>query len=425
MSKLTRTERFALAFCATLMVSPAYSAPTFTRDVAPILQTKCQECHRPGQIAPMSFLNYEAVRPYAKSIREQVTKRVMPPWPAAPGERAFANDRSLSDAQIATLVEWVDAGAPKGDDADLPPPIKFNEGWMLGDPDQIVGMDAEYHVAPEGSDEYRCFVLDPKLDADRWVNAVEIQPGNRVMDHHIVLYVDKKGTISTRMDAEDPAPGYECFGSPGFQASQLAGWGPGISAKIYPEGVGHLIPAGGKIVMQMHFHRTGKPETDKTIVGLHYAKEPIRQALRDGIALNMKLDIPPGDANYIAEAEHRVVQDVTIHSIAPHMHLLGKSAQMWVELPDGGRIDLVDVPRWDFHWQTEYIFKEPLKIPRKSVVRVRCAFDNSAENPNQPVKPPKRVTFGEQTTDEMCVGVYFYTRDSERLDSAASSAAGE
>ncbi|MBI3734994.1 hypothetical protein HY256_00575 [Candidatus Sumerlaeota bacterium] len=393
----------------------ADQTPTFTRDVAPILQRKCQECHRPGQIAPMAMMTYDETRPWAKSIREQVSAKRMPPWPAAPADHPFANDRSLSENEIATLTHWVDAGAPKGEDSDMPPPAKFSEGWLMGEPDLIVGMDAPFTVAAQGNDDYRCFVLDPQLTSDRWVSGVEIQPGNRTMDHHIVLYVDKGGKTGAKNDAADPNPGYECFGGPGFQASQLAGWGPGLSAKNFPEGVGHLIPAGGKIVMQMHYHRTGKPELDQTKVGLYFAKKPVHKALRDGIALNFNLAIQPGDANSVAEAERKVLEDITVHSVAPHMHLLGKSAEMWATLPGGDRLNLVSVPRWDFNWQTEYSFVEPLKIPRGSTIHVRCVFDNSAENPFQQVKPPKLVTFGEQTTDEMCVGVYFYTKDSEEL----------
>ncbi len=395
--------------------SAVKTAPTFCKDVVPILQKHCQECHRPGQIAPMSLLSYEDARPWVKSIREQVAKHVMPPWPAAGGVRAYSNDRSLDDREIALLSSWVESGAPKGEEKDLPAPIKFNEGWTLGEPDKVVGMDQAYQVAGEGRDDYRCFVLDPGLTEDRWVNEVEILPGNRQIDHHIVLYVDRKGTVGSQRDAKDSKPGYECFGGPGFQASQLAGWGPGLCPKVYPKGTGYQIPAGGKIVMQVHYHRNGKPASDQTRVGLHFAKEPIHKALRDGIAINFRLNIPAGDANHVVEASHPIHEDITIYSIAPHMHLLGKSAEMWAELPDGKRVDLVAVPHWDFNWQTEYSLVEPLHLPTGSKVMIRTVFDNSAENPAQPVKPPKDVTFGEETTDEMCVGVYFYTRDREAI----------
>jgi len=397
------------------------SAPTFSRDIMPVLQKHCQECHRPGQIAPMSFMSYDDVRPWAKAIREQIESRVMPPWPAAPpdsGEVKFANDRSMTDDEIRLVSLWVESGAPKGEEKDLPPPAKFYEGWMLGEPEMVMGMETPYEFSGEGPDDYRCFVFDPKFEESRWVTAVEIQPGNRTTNHHIVMYVDKSGKIAPHKDAEDPAPGYECFGSPGFQATQLAGWGPGISAKQYPENTGHLIPKGGKIVMQMHYHRTGKPESDQTRFGLHFAKGPIARGLRDGLIMNLEIDIPAGEANYVDRAQSKVMYDMTIHSVAPHMHLLGKSARMWATFPDGRELTLVNVPRWDFNWQTEYIFAEPVKVPRGSTLNIECSFDNSAENPNQEVNPPRRVRFGEQTTDEMLVGVAFHTKDSENLAGA-------
>lgn len=426
MKTLVRSTLLAAAVCA---VGPAAraggsaqdaDAPTFSRDVAPILQSKCQACHRPGQIAPMSLLAYDDCRPWVKSIREQVAKRAMPPWHAARGLREYQNDRSLSDAEVETIVRWAEAGAPQGDAKDLPPPAVFKEGWTLGEPDSIIQMDAPYAVAATGDDEYRCFVLDPKTTEERWATAVEILPGAREIDHHIVLYVDAKG-VSPKEDAKDPGPGYSCFGGPGFQADMLAGWGPGLSPKVYPEGTGHPIPAGAKIVMQMHYHKSGKPAEDQTRVGLHYAKAPVAKRMRDGIVLNFRLDIPPGEPAYAVDAEKKIYHDLTVYSVIPHMHLLGKSMAMWAELPDGSRVDFVAVPRWDFNWQTEYAFAKPVRLPKGSTVRLAATFDNSAENPFQPVHPPREVGFGEQTTDEMCVGVFNYTEDRENLEPAGEA----
>lgn len=392
----------------------ASSDVTFTRDVAPLFQKHCQECHRPGQIAPMSLLTFEEARPWAKSIRKAVAERTMPPWHAAHGLRAFANDRSLSEAEMNAITAWVDAGAPKGRDEDAPPPRPFTDSWKLGDPDLSLAMDAPFEVAAEGEDIYQCFVLDPKLAKDAWVGSVEILPGNFRMDHHLVLYVDKSKT-SAKLDAADPAPGYPCFGGPGFQASMLGGWGPGMDPKVYPAGLGMKIPAGGKVVLQAHYHRTGKPETDQTRVGIKYATAPVKQVLRDGLILNFDFNIPPGDAAYAAEGNTRLMRDITIYSVQPHMHLLGRSAEMWAQMPDGSRLDLINIPKWDFGWQREYIFAEPVRVPRGARLYVRGVFDNSESNPNQPSKPPRAVTFGEETTDEMLVGVYNHTRDDENL----------
>lgn len=408
-------------------------APDFARDVAPILHRECAVCHRPGRIGPMSLLTYEEARPWAKSIREAVTTRAMPPWLAAPPSPAFRNDRSLSDAEIAAVVAWVDAGAPMGDPTLAPPPPALHDEWILGEPDAVVGMDAPVEVAAEGRDDYRCFVLDPALSDDTWVTAVEVRPENHAMTHHVVLYVDKNGTGEKR-DREDPGPGYECFGGPGFMAAMLGGWGPGMDPKVYPEGTGHEVPGGAKIVMQMHYHRTGRIETDRTIVGLHYSDgkgpdgAPLK-AMRDGLVLEMDLRIRPGDAESIWETERRVMRPIVVHSVQPHMHLLGKSVEMWATLPDGSRVELVNVPRWDFHWQLEYAFAEPIRLPGGSRVHVRGVFDNSAENPAQPSQPPRMVRFGEETTDEMLVGVYNYVMDegaggSAGADAAASAGSG-
>jgi len=405
------------------LVNASQDSPTFTRDIAPILQKRCQDCHRPGQIGQMSLLSYEDARPWAKSIREQVASRKMPPWLGAPGVRDYTNDRSLSEKEIQTIVEWIDGGAAKGDERDLPPPREFPVGWQLGEPDAIVGMTSSHEISAQGDDEYRCYVLDPKLDQDRTVSAVEIQPGNREVDHHIVLYVDKTGRGSKRIDSSRSDSSFDCFGGVGFQASSLGGWAPGGAPRVYPDGTGQLIPAGAKIVMQMHYHPNGKPQVDQTKVGLHFASGE-RRPMIEGLAMNSKIDIAPGDANYTIEAERLIPSDATLYSIAPHMHLLGKSAEMWVETPDGARIDLVRVPRWDFHWQTEFILSEPLHLAKGSKLKIKSVFDNSDTNPFQPLHPPKQVTFGEQTTDEMCVGVYFYTVESDDRPAESLKSAG-
>ena len=388
---------------------------TYAADVAPIIMENCVTCHRPGEVAPMSLLTFEDTRKWARAIGEKVGERVMPPWHAAPGVREYTNDRSLDDAEIDVIQRWVAAGAPQGDESVTPPVPTFDSGWQLGEPDLVLGWETPYQIAAEGDDEYRCFVLDPKFEQDQWVDVVEVLPGNRTVDHHIVIYVDQGGTIATRRDEAEPGEGYTCFGGPGFAAYMVPGWGPGYQASVTPEGSGYLLKAGSKIVVQMHYHKNGEAQEDLTRVGLRFAKNPTHRVLYNGYVLGLSLQIPPGDANYVVSSRTQVREDITIHSIVAHMHFLGKSMDIWAVLPDGTRVDLVNVPKFDFFWQTQYLLAEPQRLPEGSVVHMEATFDNSADSPYQHSDPPRLVTFGEQTTDEMAVAVFFHTRDAENI----------
>jgi hypothetical protein len=333
----------------------------------------------------------------------------MPPWHADSSVRAYANDRALSEAEIALITRWVEAGAPQGDPAELPPPIEEADlEWSLGAPDVVVGMDQPFAVPAEGGDIYRCFVLDPGLTQDRWIVKVEVQPGQPSVDHHVALVVDARGD-SDGMKSEDGLPGYSCFGAAGGQGGVLGGWAPGGTPRVYPEGVGHRLPAGAKIIMQMHYHPAGTAVEDRTRVGLHFSDRSDLKQMRDGYAANFRIDIPAGAADYTLESHQRIMRPITIYSVAPHMHLLGKAMDIWAELPDGGRLDLLRVPRYDFNWQTEYVLAEPVQLPRRSVIRGRAVYDNTAANPNQPSDPPRRVGYGEQSTDEMMFAIFFHT----------------
>ena len=398
---------------------PRSQRVTYAKDVAPIFIENCVTCHRPGEVSPMSLLTYEESRPWAKSIREEVAQKRMPPWHAEAGVREYSNDRSLSDAEIDVILRWVDTGAQKGDDEDLPPLPTFSNDWTFGEPDLVLAMEAPFQIAAEGDDEYRCFVLDPKFETDQWVDVVEVLPGNRTTNHHIVLYVDQGGEISTRKDEADPGQGYTCFGGPGFAAYMIPGWGPGYAASETPEGSGYLLRAGSKIVMQIHYHKTGRPEEDLTRVGLRFARRPTNKVLYNGYVISPFLRIPPGDANYVVNGTFPLREDITIYSTLAHMHYLGKAMNLWAILPDGSRVDLLKVPRFDFGWQTEYMLAGPLKLPKGTTMHMEARFDNSPESPYQHSDPPQLVTFGEQTTDEMAVGVFFHTRDAENLSGDA------
>ncbi len=415
MSAKTRAG-LAVAVCLWLLGGTASAQEvTYAEHVAPIFMDNCVTCHRPGEVAPQSFLTYEDTRRWARSIGEQVGQRLMPPWHAAPGLREYTNDRSLSDAEIDVIQRWVAAGAPRGDDARMPPAPTFNDSWQLGEPDLVLGWESPYQIAAEGDDEYRCFVLDPGFEQDQWVDVVEVIPGNRIVDHHIVIYVDQGGRIAPMRDQAEPGEGYTCFGGPGFQAYMVPGWGPGYVAAETPDGAGYLLQAGAKIVVQMHYHKNGTAQEDLTRVGLRFARRPTQRVLYNGYVLGVTLRIPPGDSNYVVTSRTPVTEDITVHSVVAHMHYLGKAMDIWATLPDGSRVDLVTVPRFDFFWQTQYALAEPQRLPAGSVVHMEATFDNSADSPYQHSNPPREVTFGEQTTDEMAVAVFFHTVDAENI----------
>ena len=403
-----------LLMAATTTAQAGETNVTFSQNVAPIFMDNCVQCHRPGQIAPMSLMTFDEARPWAKSIHKEVSSRRMPPWHAAPDVQEYINDRSLTETQIATITQWVDQGARRGDPSDLPPVPAFNDDWLFGEPDLVLAMEAPYEISAVAEDEYRCFCLDPGLTEDRWVDVVEVLPGNRTIDHHIVLYVDQGGKIAPAKDAAQPGPGYTCFGGAGFNAYMIPGGGPGYTPRRTPEGSGYLLRAGSKIVMQMHYHSSGKPEVDLTRVGLHFAKKPANKVLYNGYVF-AGLRIPPGDPNYVVNGRRSLSEDITVHALVAHMHYLGKSMDMWAVLPDGDRVDLYKVPRFDFNWQTEYALAEPIRLPKGTVMHMKAVFDNSAESPYQHSDPPRTVTLGEATTDEMAVAVFYHTRDAENI----------
>ena len=419
--------RSSLAGAASLLFLAGVASAqdvTYAEHVAPILMENCVTCHRPGEVAPMSLLTYEDASRYARQIGVQVSERRMPPWHAAPDLRDYTNDRSLDAAEIAVIEQWVATGAKRGADARAPPIPTFNDSWQLGEPDLVLSWDSPYQVAAEGDDEYRCFVLDPKLESDQWVDVVEVIPGNRTVDHHIVIYIDQGGTIAPRRDEAEPGEGYTCFGGPGFQAYMVPGGGPGYVAAETPAGSGYLLEAGAKIVVQMHYHKNGTAQEDLTRVGLRYARRPPQRVLYNAYALGAMgfgLRIPAGESNHVVTGQYPISEDITIHSLVAHMHYLGKAMDIWATLPDGTRVDLVTVPRFDFYWQTQYGLAEPQRLPAGSVVHMEATFDNSPESPYQHSNPPREVTFGEATTDEMAVAVFFHTRDAENLSGGSPS----
>jgi peroxiredoxin/mono/diheme cytochrome c family protein len=403
--------------CAVVRPEPgerrvANAKVTYHRDVAPILQERCQTCHRPGQVGPFSLTSYADAKSWATEIKEFTGNRQMPPWKAEPGHGEFQDVRRMDEREIRTIAEWVDAGAPEGNPKDAPPAKEWADGWMLGKPDLVLSMPAEYHVAATGSDDFRCFVLPTNLQEDRDVIAVEVRPGNPRVVHHVLNFVDTTGQ-GRKLDEKDPLPGYNSGpGGIGFLPSgAIGGWAPGNMPRFMPPGMGRRLPRNSDLVIQMHYHKTGKPETDRTTIGIYFAKEPVKHQVHTFPLTNLRIDIPPGEPRHPVTQSVKLPWDATAISITPHMHLLGKEMKVTATLPDGTVKPMVWIKDWDYRWQDTYIYKEPVHLPRGTQLDLVAYYDNSSANPLNPNNPPRRVTFGEETTDEMCFAFIEYVRD--------------
>lgn len=386
--------------------------PSFNRDVAPILQKRCQECHRPGGVAPFSLVTYEQALSWAEDIRAYTQDGTMPPWKPTPGFGHFRDPRTMPKEEIETLAKWVDAGCVQGAPGDLPPPVPFPEGWRLGTPDLVLEPSEEYTLAADGDDVYRNFVLKTHLDRDVYISAYEIIPGNARVVHHVLLFLDGRH-VSPRLDALDPGPGYSSqIGLPGFiPTGSLGGWAPGNSPHVLEDGIVRVLPKGSLVVLQVHYHKSGKVERDRTKFGLYYAKKPPERVASPFVVIppNFRfggLRIPPGDPNHEVRASYYLPVDLQALTVTPHMHLLGKDMRITAEMPDGTTIPLLEIKKWDFNWQETYNYVRPVDLPRGTRIDMVAHFDNSAENPNNPSNPPKLVTWGEQTTEEMCIAFF-------------------
>jgi mono/diheme cytochrome c family protein len=408
---------FAAPLCSTAASAAVHDPPTYSREIAPILQANCQECHRPGGIGPFSLLTYGDARSRAAQLEAYTRRRIMPPWKAADGFGEFADARRLTDEEIATIARWVEAGAPEGDPEHLPPPRQFPEGWTLGTPDLVLDAGEAFEVPARGPDIYRNFVLPLHATEDLWVSAVEVAPDSSEVVHHVVLYLDPQGK-SLALDKAQPGPGFTVFGvDAGFSpAVWMQGWAPGAMPRFLPEGTAWKIPARSYLVMQVHYHPHGHAVKDRTRIGLHFASGPVEKRVRVSAALgNLNFQIPPGAARYPVSASVRLPDEISMLTVWPHMHQLGREMKVTATLPDGSVKPVVWIPEWDFHWQLMYTMKQPLKLPQGTRLELKAYYDNSAENPHNPNRPPKAVRFGPQTTDEMCFCFFLYTVDAEQL----------
>jgi peroxiredoxin len=362
---------------------------TYARQVSRLLQKHCQECHRPGEIGPMSLLTYEQARDWAATIQEVVLEERMPPWYADPRYGKFLNDRRLSRDQIDTLAAWVEQGCPRGDEAELPPPAAFTEGWRIGQPDRVISMAAEFEVPATGTLPYQYFVADPRFEEDVWVQAAEARPGNRAVVHHILVYEQYKGK--------------RIFYEPDGTAAVVAGWAPGDMPAQYKPGTAKRLRAGSKLVFEVHYTPNGTKQTDRSSLGLIISKQPPHNVVEVNVLAYLAIRIPPGDPSYQGQFTYTFRKDAKLLSFMPHMHLRGTSARYEAEFPDGRSETLLFVPDYDFNWQSVYRFAEPLKIPKGTKLRWIGQWDNSTDNPRNP-DPTQTVGWGLQTWDEMMNG---------------------
>ncbi len=401
-------------------VTPApVQGPTFSNEVVRIFQQHCQTCHHPGDVAPFSLMDYRSAKPYASSIKLMTQTRQMPPWKPAAGCGNFAEARSMSQSEIDTIAQWVNNGAPEGNPSQLPPPLNFDSGWTLGPPDLTLA-NPELYTPPASGDIYRCFTVPANTTADTWVSAVDIHPGDRETVHHVIAFLDATGA-SVKLDQDDPAPGYTCFGGQGFTPTAdfaLGGWAPGYRPTLLPEEVALKLPAAARVVLQVHYHpHNGQPKADRTEIGIYYAKKQPSKQVRIIPIINDTFTIPPNDANYKVEAVFPIRIPYAMHAwfVAPHMHLLGRRMRVEMTPLAGAPQCLINIDDWDFNWQGMYRYNEPVAIPALAQLSATAWYDNSSANWRNPNQPPKPVSWGEATTNEMCVAFLGVTFDSEDL----------
>ena len=433
---MRKSSRFAIV-AAALLVAAAFTAaqstqnPTFSKDVAPILYKNCVSCHRPGEIAPMSLLTYEQARPYARSIRQRIELGAMPPWHAEAPAGTFSNERRLTAAEKETMVRWAANGAPQGDPKDLPSPPTFPEGWTIGTPDAVISMVQPYEVPAAGTINYQYFTVPTNFTEDKWVQAIEIRPGTRRVVHHVLVFASEPGgtprqqqpftqqiaggTASPLAQALAPLVAAAVARGRGQNGAAnrgplIATTAPGTNAQIFEPGSALRIKAGSVLTLQVHYTAAGKPESDRTSVGFVFAKQPPAQEVRSASFINLQLRIPPGAENHRVDSLIEFNQDAHIVALFPHTHLRGKSWEYRLTYPDGREEVVLNVPHYDFNWQTYYQYAKPIAVPKGSRLLAIAHYDNSANNKANP-DPNVEVRWGDQTWEEMQYSGITYTVD--------------
>jgi hypothetical protein len=421
-------------FATVAVIAATGGAPvTFNKDVLPILEKQCQTCHRPGQVAPMSFLTYKETRPWAQAMKTAILTKKMPPWFADPNYGHFTNERRLTDAEVKTLVAWVDRGAPEGDAKDAPPPAQFAEGWTIGKPDIVIQFPHDISIPATGAIDQANLFVKVNFPKDLWVKAAEVRPGNPRAVHHMKawirppgsewlkdapegeLYNPRRGTVADfadrRVEDRGSAGGAGAQG-PSLQQDMLAKYNPGVEGQEFTiGGAAKFIPAGSDIVFECHYNATGKPETDRSSVGIVLASGPPEQRYVTTTGVNnASFVIPPQDPHYEVKAEATVQKDVKLVWLQPHMHLRAADYEIKAVYPSGESEILLKVAAYSFAWQIGYEFAKPVFLPKGTRLETVTHYDNSPNNPWNP-DPTKAVSYGPQSWDEMDVTFLGYIID--------------
>ncbi|WP_422924182.1 redoxin domain-containing protein [Singulisphaera sp. PoT] len=387
---------------------------TFTENVAAVVFKNCTSCHRPGEGTPFTLTSYSDVKKRGHLIRDVIGDGYMPPWPPAEGWGHFQDERRLSKDEIALIDRWVEAGMPEGPADKLPPlPTFAPGGWSLGKPDMVVTLPEPFEIPADGRDIYRMFVLPLNLDEDKWVTAVEIRPTARSVVHHAIYFLDSTGA-SRKLDEADPGQGFSRMGFP--RTGSLGGWAVGATPRHLPMDLAYPLPKQSDLVVQIHFHPSGKAEREQTSFGLYFAKKAPKKKLLGmqapqlfGIGTELRTKgIKPGEKDFTIRGEWKVPFDIDVVSAGGHAHYICTKMKAIAELPDGKELKLFAIDDWDFNWQGRYNYAEPVRLPKGAIVRTTLVYDNSADNPRNPSNPPVHVRWGEGSTDEMgAVGLAF------------------
>jgi hypothetical protein len=393
--------------CGVLSAAP--TSPTFYKDVQPILQQHCQECHRSGEIGPMPLATYQQVRPWAASIKEAVTLRKMPPWFADPHYGKFANDRSLTAEQIDLIKTWADKGAPEGNKKDAGPDPKFIDGWNIPKPDYVLQMPQPFTVPASGKVDYQYIVVPTGFTEDKWVRMAETRPTNHAVVHHMVVFVrapDSKWLREAKPGVPyvpPPVPQGDFTNIGGGGSEILTIYTPGMVPDVWAANQAKLIKAGSDLVLQVHYTPNGKAVEDQTKIGMVFAKEAPEERIRSVSAMNADFVIPANDPDFKVDGQLRFRNPGKVVSFFPHMHLRGKDFEYRAVYPTGETSVLLRVPKYDFNWQLAYKPAEPIVYPAGTRIECTAHFDNSPNNPSNP-DPKATVRFGEQSWEEMMIG---------------------